>query len=262
MSNLRDALRKAEQQRRARETAQPERAPESPPSETGEASAHIKGLGSHRIVLPSVPPAFAAEAEMFRQGIESALPGPTRRILMTSATAGEGVTTLSLCLGIILAARAGRTVCIVDADLKSAGLTRMLGLQGQLGVSDVCQGLAEWSDALRPTETDGLYVIGTGRAGGEASILLGGKAGREMAANLATRFEYVLIDGGRTLGQVEASLLAPNVDGTVLVVRANHTKREVLAKADAEIRSHGGRVVGSILNRRTYPIPAAVYRRL
>jgi capsular exopolysaccharide synthesis family protein len=232
------------------------------PAEAAEPDRQIKGLGSHRIVLPVVPPAFAAEVDMFRQGVESALPGPTRRILMTSATAGEGVTTLSLFVAISLAARAGRSVCIVDADLKSSGLTRMLGLQGQLGVSDVCQGLADWSDALRPTDTEGLYVVGTGRAEGEPSVLLGSTAGREMAANLATRFEYVLIDGGRTLGQVEASLLAPNVDGTVLVVRANHTKREVLAKAEAEIRSHGGRVVGSILNRRTFPIPAAVYRRL
>jgi capsular exopolysaccharide synthesis family protein len=289
MSNLRDALRKAEEQRRALKATQLEKAAARPPAEAAESAdaaesaavvevrefveaseaaeaaepdRQIKGLGSHRIVLPTVPPAFAAEVDMFRQGIESALPGPTRRILMTSATAGEGVTTLSLFVGISLAARAGRSVCIVDANLKSSGLTRLLGLQGQLGVSDVCQGLADWSDALRPTDTDGLYVVGTGRAGGEASVLLGSAAGREMASNLATRFEYVLIDGGRTLGQVEASLLARNVDGTVLVVRANHTKREVLAKAEAEIRSHGGRVVGSILNRRTYPIPNAVYRRL
>ena len=295
MSNLRDALRKAEEQRRALKATQLEKAAASPPAEAAEVvevveaaevvesaavvevrefveasegaaaaepDRQIKGLGSHRIVLPAVPPAFAAEVDMFRQGIESALPGPTRRILMTSATAGEGVTTLSLFVGISLADRAGRSVCIVDANLKSSGLTRLLGLQGQLGVSDVCQGLADWSDALRPTDTDGLYVVGTGRAGGEASVLLGSAAGREMASNLATRFEYVLIDGGRTLGQVEASLLAPNVDGTVLVVRANHTKREVLAKAEAEIRSNGGRVVGSILNRRTFPIPNAVYRRL
>ena len=151
---------------------------------------------------------------------------------------------------------------VVDANLKSAGLTRWLGLEGQLGVSDVCQGLAEWSDALRATEAEGLFVVGTGRAGGEPSVLLGGKAGQEMAANLSTRFDYVIIDGGRTLGQVEAALLAPSVDGTVLIVRANHTKREVLAKAESEIRSNGGRVVGSILNRRTFPIPDAVYRRL
>jgi len=295
MSNLRDALRKAEEQRRALKATQLEKAAASPPAEAAESAEvadvakpaesaavvevrefveaaeaaeaaepdrQIKGLGSHRIVLPTVPPAFAVEVDLFRQGIESALPGPTRRILMTSATAGEGVTTLSLFVGISLAARAGHRVCIVDANLRSSGLTRLLGLQGQLGVSDVCQGLADWSDALRPTDTDGLYVVGTGRAGGEASVLLGSAAGREMASNLATRFEYVLIDGGRTLGQVEASLLAPNVDGTVLVVRANHTKREVLAKAEAEIRSHGGRVVGSILNRRTFPIPNAVYRRL
>jgi Mrp family chromosome partitioning ATPase len=129
-------------------------------------------------------------------------------------------------------------------------------------VSDVCQGHASWSDALRATDVDGLFVIGTGRAGGEPSVILGGEPGQKMAANLSTRFDYVIIDGGRTLGQVEAALLAPSVDGTVLVVRANHTKREVLAKAEAEIRSHGGKVVGSILNRRTFPIPEAVYRRL
>lgn len=288
MSNLRDALRKAERERRARETAHAEPAAATPPkadevepvasaprerevvakqprereAPTPAAAARIKGLGSHRIELPEVPAAFAAEVDLFRQSIESALPGPKRRVLMTSATSGEGVTTLSLFVGINLAARAGRTVCVVDANLKSSGLTRWLGLEGQLGVSDVCQGLAEWSDALRPTQTEGLYVIGTGRAGGEPSVLLGGVRGQEMAAKLATRFDYVIIDGGRTLGQVEASLLAPSVDGAVLIVRANHTKREVLSKAESTLRLHGGRVLGSILNRRTFPIPDAVYRRL
>jgi receptor protein-tyrosine kinase len=206
--------------------------------------------------------AFQAEVDLFRQGIESALPGPKRRILMSSATAGEGVTTISLFVAISLARRAGRSVCVVDATLKTAGLTRWLGLEGQLGVSDVCHGLADWSDALRATVIDNLFVVGTGRAGGEPSVLLGSEAGQKMAGDLSTRFDYVLIDAGRTLGQVEPALLAPTVDGTVLVVRANHTKREVLAKAEAEIRSHGGRVVGSILNRRTFPIPEAVYRRL
>lgn len=260
MSSLRDALRKAEAERRARGTEPESEAPTVTQANT--TSGQIKGLGSHRVALPDVPTAFAAEVDLFRQSIESAIPGPKRRILMTSATSGEGVTTLSLFLGISLAARAGRSVCVVDANLKSAGLTRWLGLEGQLGVSDVCKGRAEWSDALRLTEVEGLYVIGTGRESGEASVLLGGERGQEMAAKLATRFDYVLIDAGRTLGQVEASLLAPSVDGTVLIVRANHTKREVLAKAESTIRGHGGKVVGSILNRRTYPIPTAVYRRL
>jgi Mrp family chromosome partitioning ATPase len=244
-----------EQQQEA--APEPERAPPAT-----RPAGQIKGLGSHRVALPEVPAAFAAEVDQFRQGIESALPGPKRRVLMSSATAGEGVTTLTLFVGISLARRAGRSVCVVDANLRSGGLTRWLGLEGQLGVSDVCQGLADWPDALRATDVEGLYVAGTGRAGGEPAVLLGGREGQQMAASLSTRFDFVLIDGGRTLGQVEASLIAPSVDGTVLVVRANHTKREVLAKAEAEIRSHGGRVVGSILNRRTYPIPEAVYRRL
>lgn len=261
MSNLRDALRKAERERRALESARQELqgASEDPrPSSSG----HIKGLGSHRVALPEVPAGFAAEADMFRQGLESALPGPRRRILMTSAASGEGVTTISLFVAISLAARAGRSVCLVDANLRSSGLTRVLGLEGQLGVSDVCQGLAEWSDALRATDVESLYVVGAGRAGGEPSVLLGGERGQEMARELASRFDYVLLDAGRTLGQVEATLLAPSVDGAVLVVRANHTKREVLSKAEATLRGHGGRVLGSILNRRTFPIPDAVYRRL
>lgn len=269
MSNLRDALRKAEQERRAREEAQQRQTsapkpakPEEPAPSTPASAGQIKGLGAHRVELPEVPAAFQAEVDLFRQGIESAVPGPKRRILLSSATAGEGVTTISLFVAISLARRAGRSVCIVDANLRTAGLTRWLGLEGQLGVSDVCQGLAGWSDALRATEIENLFVVGTGRAGGESSVLLGSEPGQQMATNLSTRFDYVLIDAGRTLGQVEAALLAPSVDGTVLIVRANHTKREVLAKAEAEIRSHGGRVVGSILNRRTFPIPEAVYRRL
>ena len=88
------------------------------------------------------------------------------------------------------------------------------------------------------------------------------QATRGLAAELRQRFDYVLFDSGSVLGTAETSMLAPSVDGVVLVIRANRTKREVVAKAEKLIRFSGGSVIGTVLNRRTFPIPDAIYRRL
>lgn len=64
------------------------------------------------------------------------------------------------------------------------------------------------------------------------------------------------------MNHAETGMLAANVDGVVLIVRANRTKREVLTKAEKLVRFGGGRVIGTVLNRRSFPIPEAIYKRL
>ena len=94
------------------------------------------------------------------------------------------------------------------------------------------------------------------------SLVLSHERARGLASELRQRFDYVLFDCGSVLGTAEMGMLAPTVDGVVLVIRANRTKREVVAKAEKLVRFSGGSVIGTVLNRRSFPIPDAIYRRL
>ncbi len=292
MSSIRDALKRAERERRARSEesgdlrVRPESEPQesevtasgprtgrvreeysvtesAPPKRVAERpDIDLKVVAPDPIPLIEVPLEFAEELALFRQGVEMALPQPRRTLIMSAAASGEGVTTLCTYLSISLAVRDSRRVCLVDANFRSPRSSRIFGLLGRPGMSDYCSGKVELGDVLARTESPDLFVVGLGTEIHNPSLILSHERARHLASELRQRFDYVLFDCGSILGAAETSMLAPTVDGVVLVIRANRTKREVIAKAEKLVRLSGGSVIGTVLNRRTFPIPEAIYRRL
>lgn len=260
MSSIRDALKRAERERleRSGEPRTSQRGIEAPQP----LNPQLAVVAQPPIPVIDVPVDIAQELAYFRQGVEAALPQPHRSIVLASANSGEGVTTLSNYLAASLALRDNRRTCLIDANFDSPRTTAILGLLGKPGISDYCSGKSELADVLMRTESPQFYVMGLGTDNYNPSLVLSSDRARSLAKDLAQRFDYVLFDAASVLGHAETSLLAGLVDGVVLIARANRTKREVLAKADKLIRFSGGRVLGTVLNRRTFPIPDSIYRRL
>lgn len=268
MSSLRDALRRAERERTRRQQQGP-----SASAGTGESSSTASSSGERPgeaaeprsravLPLPPLPMEFSEELGLFRRGVESALPQPRRTLLMSSATGGEGTTTLSSLLAVSLAVREARRTCLVDLNFRSPRATQLFGMEGRPGLSDFCFGRCSLEEALVPTESENLMVMGIGNERSNPSLALSQELARGLPARLSEEFEYVLFDAASVLGTAEAGMFCQAVDGVVLVVRANRTKREVLAKAEKLVRFNGGQVLGTVLNRRRYPIPETIYKRL
>jgi len=190
------------------------------------------------------------------------MPKPRRSLVLSSASGSEGVTTVAVYLATSLAVRDGKKTLLVDANFKSPKVSRIFGLLGKPGFSDYCTGARDFGDVLHRTESPDLFLMGLGTEVYNPSLALSSDRARGLSADLIQRFDYVLFDTGSVLGNAETSMLAGTADGVVLIVRANRTKREVLAKAEKLIRFSGGRVIGSVLNRRRYPIPDSIYKRL
>ncbi len=278
MSSIRDALKRAERERLRRQeesvsrSAPPKKqawdapAPQSGagPAESVVQEEHhdLRMVESQRIATVEVPVEFAEELALFRHGVEAAIPKPRRSLVLSGATSGEGVTTLVTFLGTSLAVRDGKKTLVIDASFKSPRFSRIFGLLGKPGLSDYCSGSAELSDVLYRTDSDELFLMGIGTDLYNPSLILSSDRARSLASELTQRFDYVLFDTGAVLSNAETSMLAAGVDGVILIVRAGRTKREVLLKAEKLIRFSGGRVIGSVLNRREFPIPEAIYKRL
>jgi hypothetical protein len=81
-------------------------------------------------------------------------------------------------------------------------------------------------------------------------------------AQLRERFSYVLIDCPSLKESTEVLALAPLVDGVLLVVEANRTQKTQVAYLESTIDSAGGKILGHLLNKRTYPIPEWVHNKL
>jgi Mrp family chromosome partitioning ATPase len=75
-------------------------------------------------------------------------------------------------------------------------------------------------------------------------------------------FDWVVVDGPPVIESPEAASLAAQVDGVVMVLHAGRVKRPVVTRAVEMLRKNGGRVLGTVLNRRVHEIPGFIYRRI
>jgi hypothetical protein len=85
---------------------------------------------------------------------------------------------------------------------------------------------------------------------------------RDVLDHLRTRFDYILIDTPALRQSNDILSLAPFVDGVILVVAADHARRDQILHAEKSIEFARGKLIGSILNKRTYVVPEWIYKRL
>ncbi|MBI3098049.1 MAG: polysaccharide biosynthesis tyrosine autokinase [Planctomycetes bacterium] len=179
-----------------------------------------------------------------------------RIFMVASSRAEEGKSTVTSNIGIALA-RSGARVILVDCDLRKAVLHRFFSL-------DNTHGLAPWlgesseADAppaveglLRPTEIEGLRVITAGPHPQNPVGLLKSDRFRRLLQSLREQADIVLIDVPPVNIAVDTMLLAPFVDGILLLICANETNKDEVAYAKRLVEGARGKFIGCILNKVT-----------
>jgi protein-tyrosine kinase len=154
-----------------------------------------------------------------------------KTLLITSAQAGDGKTTIATGAAWSLAKGAERRVLLIDASPTSSSVGRMLGIDPKRGWLNLLDGSSDLKQALIRLEPKGLYLLTAGamssrHAGDPWSARL-----EDLIADLAPRFDLVIVDSGSLLESSEAQRLASVLDGTVIVARANHTHHSKVAAA-------------------------------
>jgi Mrp family chromosome partitioning ATPase len=117
-------------------------------------------------------------------------------------------------------------------------------------------------NVARQVNGGNLWVVTSGTRVGDPQALLTSESLQPRLAELKADFNYVLLDGPPVNQYGDAMMLGKLVDGVVLVIRANITRREVARKAKASLESAGVRLFGAVLNKRTFPIPEFFYNML
>lgn len=203
-----------------------------------------------KVAVPTVDAPRSMRAEAYRQ-IRTALltsAGPhARAIAVTSSLAREGKTSVSTNLAIALA-RAGVTVALVDADLHRPQVGEFLGITATAGLIDVLSGSAELSDALVPMEDGGLQVLTGGRGLAEPSELLWQDAFDELVKRLSAEHQFVIVDTPPVLPVADALVIAPRMDGVVLVAQLGRTRRDEIRRARTSIDDAGVPILGIVAN--------------
>ena len=158
---------------------------------------------------------------------------PPQTLLVTSSIAGEGKTTLSINLAILLAQH-GKKVLIVDADLRRPTLAKVLGLPMDRGLSSLLAGQANsdvMGDLVRFEEVPGLHVLCSGPIPPYPSELLGSEQMRLMLDRWRNEFDFILFDGAPILPVTDSVILSDLADAKLLVARFGLTERQSVERS-------------------------------
>jgi capsular exopolysaccharide synthesis family protein len=169
-----------------------------------------------------------------------------RTVLITSPQKGEGKSVTSANLALTMAQELQRRVIIVEADLRKPSLQHLFGLPPGPGLSEYLAGAAELKDVMRFLPDHNLTVIHAGTAPTNPAELLGSTAMRRLLDQLRTRYDRVLLDTPPVLPLADVAVLAPLVDGTLMVVRAGVTPKPAIENALRAFDS--SRLLGVVLN--------------
>jgi capsular exopolysaccharide synthesis family protein len=169
-----------------------------------------------------------------------------RTVLVTSPQKGEGKSITSANLALTMAQELQRRVIIVEADLRKPSLQALFGLPAGPGLSDYLAGAAELKDVMTFLPDHNLTVVHAGASPANPAELLGSTAMRRLLDQLRTRFDRVILDTPPVLPLADVAVLAPLVDGTLLVVRAGVTPKPAIENALRAFDS--SRLLGVVLN--------------
>jgi capsular exopolysaccharide synthesis family protein len=169
-----------------------------------------------------------------------------RAVVVTSATPGEGKTSVAGNLAVTMA-RQGRRVCLVDGDLRQPSVAEYLGVVGEVGLTTVLIGKVGIGQALQPAP-NGLAVITSGETPPNPSELLSSERMGRVLDELVTHYDMVLIDAPPVLPVTDAVVLARLADAAIMVVRSGKTTRSQLTEAVTALGNVGVRVLGGVLN--------------
>ncbi|HEY9667045.1 MAG TPA: polysaccharide biosynthesis tyrosine autokinase, partial [Coleofasciculaceae cyanobacterium] len=173
---------------------------------------------------------------------------PIHSIVISSATQGDGKSTTAVNLAQAAAAM-GQRVLLVDADLRLPQVHRVLGLENQVGLSNViATGLTAKQAIQRLPMWDHLYVLPAGQLPPDPTRLLSSKKMQYLMEQFHAVFDLVIYDTPPMLGLADAQLLSAHTDGVVIVVGLGKTDRSVLMQALDRMRISNAPLLGVVAN--------------
>lgn len=157
-----------------------------------------------------------------------------------------------------LARNTSKPVCLVDANVRSARLSNALGIPKAVPTSGKFSSLREQCTQI----SGNLWLAGIDLMSDGHGGLLPIDELKNRLTQLAGTFEYVIIDAPGTEVSQDAEIIGHVADAAVLVIEANKTRRTAAAKARESLEAAGVRLLGTVMNDRTFPIPQRLNRFL
>ena len=210
----------------------------------------LPSVSSRKAMLPGSP--IAAQLSESIDGIRAILMHESTSqarqvVLVTSPASMEGCTTVASHLALSLT-RAGRRTLLVDGDLREPSLHKLFGMPVEDGMSEVLRSEIDVAEAIRPTNTEGLWLMTAGQCDMDAIHALATDQLQPIFEKIRAEFDYVIIDGAPLMGLSDSVSIGQHVDGAILTLLRDHSEiRKVLQSAEV-LKSMGIQLFGAVVN--------------
>ena len=199
-------------------------------------------------IVEREPKSIIAEAyRSLRTNIQySSFDEKYQTLVVTSANPGEGKSTVSGNLALVLAQGESR-VLLVDCDMRKPSLHKKFRISNAYGISDLLVG-KKGMDGIAYKYNDNLAIITAGKISPNPAEMLASKAMTAFLEEMKKHFDYIVLDTPPLQAVSDAQILSTKADGTLIVVRAGVTKKDAVQNSVSIIKKVNGNIIGTVLN--------------
>ncbi|MCX7789208.1 MAG: CpsD/CapB family tyrosine-protein kinase [Chloroflexaceae bacterium] len=210
----------------------------------------VNGTAAERALITLRDPSSAA-AEAYRtlrtNILFSSLDRPLHTLVITSTGPDEGKSTTLANLAVTMA-QAEQRVLMVDCDLRRPSLHALFGVPNDRGLTSALLEQSEGPLPIQETGVAGLRLLASGPLPPRPADLLGSRRMGALIERLRAEADMVLFDTPPVVAVTDAAVLAPRVDGVLLVLQAGHTRRDRAREARQMLEKVKANIIGVVLN--------------
>ncbi|NIO20779.1 MAG: polysaccharide biosynthesis tyrosine autokinase [Candidatus Aenigmarchaeota archaeon] len=185
-----------------------------------------------------------------------------RTLSIVSSTQGEGNSTVAINFALNLAVNHKARILLVDMNLRKPILHQVFRVGKEKGLTDLLLKKIDFHMVLKKTAVPNLFLITSGENILNPDQLFESMKIEEVLKRQAKQFDYIILDCPPVNSYPEATLLASQSDGVILVVQAGKTRHQVVHSAQTKLINAKVNILGVVLNRRKYYIPRWIYNKL
>lgn len=170
-----------------------------------------------------------------------------RTLLFTSASPGEGKSTVAANTAVVFA-QEGKRVLLIDADMRKPTVHYTFHMTNTLGLSNLLTRQATLFEATKISDIDNLDVITCGPIPPNPAELLGSKTMDKILEEMKENYDIIIFDAPPVLSVTDGQILSNKCEGTILVLSAGQTEKESILKAKEALVSAQATILGTVLN--------------
>lgn len=171
-----------------------------------------------------------------------------KTIVVTSTGTGEGKSTTSANLAIVMAENRYKTI-LIDCDQRNGRLHRLFNIPNQKGLSDFLVDNIQLSEVVQKTQIPNLYMITSGTKPPNPSELVGSEKMKRFIEDLKDTYEYIILDTSPVIIVTDAQLISTYADGCILVVASSEVEKAAAIKAKELLEKVNAKILGVVLNK-------------